>query len=492
MDSLPLVAKQRIEAAVKAPSDGWHRLNLARLDLTDEDLSKIDWASMAHSVSVMDLSGNAQLTRLPQSMCVLDNLQELLVYKCNLVLIPPRMFTSLKKLHTLMLSDNCLTSLPLDLGKLDNLRVIDLSCNRFSVPPSQLGACKALVTLTMTNNPRLSADHQTMLKEGTLISYLQENPCVPSSLSLAGLLQESKSSDWQVDIHTAEGIQTMNLHRCVVFREALFRNETKLGSGEFTGATWNNVIQFLYSGSLCVPRAELQILAAFLQSHNVESLAPLVNSEMALLAQVDAEHVAAVEKAKAENAVAPPAPVARPIFLDGTEALFAHTSRLLHDESLSDFEIVCAHGQVRRVHLPILEVRLSTFMGSMLRTNQWKECVERRISLEEDVEVVDSVLEWCHTDSLGFDRECDLLRVLSMAQMYQINDLASDCQVMIGDGLDCENAPSLFAFATETFGLDYLRARTMTWLKSHWYELVESQEWKALPASLKAVVVGSK
>jgi hypothetical protein len=71
---------ERIKAAANASAASYHRLNLGRCGLTDEMVASIDWASMGHSVRVLDLSGNA-LTTLPVTLGSLGNLEELSLYK---------------------------------------------------------------------------------------------------------------------------------------------------------------------------------------------------------------------------------------------------------------------------------------------------------------------------------------------------------------------------------------------------------------------------
>jgi hypothetical protein len=43
-------------------------------------------------------------------------LEELIVYKNQLTVVEPKLFGSMKKLHTLLMSDNKLNALPMDLG----------------------------------------------------------------------------------------------------------------------------------------------------------------------------------------------------------------------------------------------------------------------------------------------------------------------------------------------------------------------------------------
>ncbi|XP_014271489.1 CCR4-NOT transcription complex subunit 6-like isoform X3 [Halyomorpha halys] len=55
-------------------------------------------------------------------------------------------------LTSLYLNDNCLSRLPPDIGKLVNLRVLDLSCNKLRSLPAELGELIYLRELLLNNN----------------------------------------------------------------------------------------------------------------------------------------------------------------------------------------------------------------------------------------------------------------------------------------------------------------------------------------------------
>ncbi len=201
--ALPDEAVRRIASASAAGATSYHRLELGRMNLTDAQLALVDWASVAHSVRVLDLSGNA-LTTLPVMLGLLSNLEELIVYKNRVTQLPVRLFSGLRKLHTLLLCDNLLSALPMDAGKLDSLRVIDLSSNRFRMVPAQLWLCTKLETLTCTDCPQLIQEHQQLLKERGMIAHLRANPCIVGCISLGALLTQTRSSDLLVTFNVSD------------------------------------------------------------------------------------------------------------------------------------------------------------------------------------------------------------------------------------------------------------------------------------------------
>lgn len=132
---------------------------------------------------------------------------------------------------------------------------------------------------------------------------------------------------------------------------------------------------------------------------------------------------------------------------------------------------------------------MAEFVGIMLR-GAWRETVEHRVQFPDvDSGVVDSVLEWVYTDRLGLDTECDALAVAAIAAMYGVAALCGDAQLLVCENLDTDNALPLFEASSEATGLDWLRGHTLTFLRSHRFELLESAPFKRLPAELRAQVV---
>lgn len=491
---VPLVnaeAARRIDLAAAAPPRAYYRLNLARLGLTDADVANVDWTRVAHSVAILDLSGNA-LTVLPAELGCLGQLQELVAFKNRIRTVRPGLFRGTRELHTLLLSDNQLSTLPADVAKLRELRVVDLDANLLSSVPAPLSHCKALVQLSASNNPRMAASHAQMLKERTMLEHLLLNPCSVSALSMGALLASpSASSDVTYTFHCADGVTlALPLHRCLMHREALFASDCQVGKGEFAASTWQLVVRFLYEGALSCTRAEVEALAALAAAYPLDSLASLLQAEVVTYTAADAAYVALVEEAKrVEGAPVPAKPADADAYLDGSDALAAHITRLLDDDSLATFTIEACDGETRRAHLPVLEMRLGTFFGSMLH-NRWQECCSGVVKFPTTpVSVVDSILEWAHTDALGIRGEVDVVALVQVAQLYAVEDLAIECRHLISEGMDVHTAPELFVYAHDACGLEWLRASSKVFIKNHWYELIEKAEFKALPAELRAELV---
>ena len=129
-------AQQRIEQAwrdgatelelslglIDVPESISRLINLKRLDLFDNRLSKLPEA-IAHLTNLQwfNLSNN-QLSELPEEIAHLTNLQ-MLFLKNNQLSELPEEIGQLRSLEDLNLSDNQLTDLPTSLGGLSNLRL---------------------------------------------------------------------------------------------------------------------------------------------------------------------------------------------------------------------------------------------------------------------------------------------------------------------------------------------------------------------------------
>jgi Leucine-rich repeat (LRR) protein len=102
----------------------------------------------------IELSGKG-LTKIPDFVFYMKNLEVLLVDNNNLLSLPERI-GQLKSLKELRFHDNKLSSLPAEIGQLKKLYKLDLSKNKFTVFPSVVCDLKNLKVLWVDNNNLLS------------------------------------------------------------------------------------------------------------------------------------------------------------------------------------------------------------------------------------------------------------------------------------------------------------------------------------------------
>ncbi|EPG84205.1 leucine-rich repeat domain-containing protein [Leptospira santarosai] len=104
-------------------------------------------------VRILDLSEN-QLTILPKEIGKLQKLQ-LLDLSRNRLITLPKEIERLQNLLSLDLNENQLTTLPKEIGKLQKLQELGLSGNRLITLPKEIGQLKNLRWLSLKNNTAL-------------------------------------------------------------------------------------------------------------------------------------------------------------------------------------------------------------------------------------------------------------------------------------------------------------------------------------------------
>lgn len=484
--------EQRVESFLRTASN--YKLSLGRLKLTDQDLKKFDWAKVAHQCKVLDLSGN-KLTTLPSSLSELHNLEELILYKNDIVSIPTGLFRTWRNLHTLLISDNCLKALPNDTHKARNLRVIDISCNKFTNIPPQFGLMQSLEYLYATENP-LVEEQKKYQQEGTLLDFVRSNPAAAvCSGSFAHIYEQSESTDLDVTFHVKDGRWSKSVHRCLVEREALFAKSTtdgtlEVGAGEFDQWVWEKVLLFLYSGYLsCQSRTEFAEICRLALMYEMTTLKELLAEETNLL---EAEDDALVKQAKEEgkkNFVLPE----KIFFVDGSAGLAQHMMNLYSERSSGDFFIHCSEDDVKiRVHMCFLESCVPEFFGAILR-NACCERLSKTIRLDVESGVVKAVLEWIYTGEVGLLETVDLLQVLQVAEQIQAVDLVTELSLMLADSFEeyREEVPSIFEFLYDestSCRFELLRSHAISFMRSNLDSMAEFPNYKSLPSNLKDLI----
>ncbi|RZM82905.1 COR domain-containing protein [Leptolyngbya iicbica] len=119
--------------------------------MTQDELLQIIEKAAAEGATKLDLREN-QLSSLPPELGQLQNLSALDLRSNQLSSLPPEL-GQLQNLLTLDLRSNPLSSLPPELGQLQNLSVLYLSSNQLSSLPPELGQLQNLSLLDLRENP---------------------------------------------------------------------------------------------------------------------------------------------------------------------------------------------------------------------------------------------------------------------------------------------------------------------------------------------------
>jgi Leucine-rich repeat (LRR) protein len=107
----------------------------------------------------------------------------------------------LRKCHTLLLSDNKLKSLPNDLSKAANLRILSLASNRFSSIPIQLAMIRNLERVDLEDNLLNAREKTIASKQDSLFEYLKS---VPSIGCFGNLAQDRRTANITVRVNAKE------------------------------------------------------------------------------------------------------------------------------------------------------------------------------------------------------------------------------------------------------------------------------------------------
>jgi hypothetical protein len=153
--------------------------DIKALDLTDTKLETFPDEILAHSqLEVLILNGeynnNNNFKTLPAEIAKLPNLKVLQVEYCQMYSLPAQI-GALKNLTTLDLSFNELRTLPAQIWELKNLTYLNLSYNPLSSLPAQIGELKNLTTLNLHWNQLSTLPAQIGELKNLRYLYLEEN-----------------------------------------------------------------------------------------------------------------------------------------------------------------------------------------------------------------------------------------------------------------------------------------------------------------------------
>jgi hypothetical protein len=484
-----LVPKKAQQAIEKVISEKSSFLRLARLELSDADVQDIDWSRLDF-VKNLDLSGNALRTFPTKIVFQIPRLQELSIYKNQISEIPPRIMPFWRELHTLLISDNNLKSIPADFCRGRHLRVLDLSSNKFTSIPAALGASKSLEQCNLAGNLLTSEEKRKV--EAGLMEYLQELPEM-GLLGLGNLLNEETGDD-KVSISCCEGVVVKHLHKFIVNREPLFRSRKVIGDGQFTLMAWEMVIQFLYSGSVRITEEKLwEELAELVLHHRIESMISGIEQareEAALQkpeeegegeekegGEGEGEGDAAVPEKKEEEF--------QEVFLEDFNSLSGHLRYCLEEELFCDFEIECADGETIRCIFAVLANRTDHFQA--MSRNICRENCEKRVVMKDfSSSTMKSILEFAYLGTVGQVYEVELVSLLEAANFMQIQELILETQSLLGENLSLQNAAFLLTLS-DFLTQNLLFSLSLEYLKTNWHA-VARKDFNQLPSHLQTKV----
>ncbi|KAG1707432.1 hypothetical protein DVH05_026632 [Phytophthora capsici] len=139
--------------ALQVLPEGFFQLQaLTYLDLSHNHLKQDLSESFGSLIALKELviSGN-KLSRLPNSITLLENLEALHIDENQLEYLPERI-GNLRKLHVLNAHSNQLASLPPSFGSLENMQNLDLKKNRLESTGDALGTLSRLKFLDLRQN----------------------------------------------------------------------------------------------------------------------------------------------------------------------------------------------------------------------------------------------------------------------------------------------------------------------------------------------------
>ncbi|MFA5644585.1 MAG: leucine-rich repeat domain-containing protein [Patescibacteria group bacterium] len=122
---------------------------------------------------VLDLSGK-NLTKVDVSIFDQTNLEELNLSSNNLIDALPSQIGKLKDLKILNVSNNQMTGVPAEIGQLINLEVLDLSNNQLTGLPNELANLKNLKTLNLSGNEYSEKDFESIRNSLPNVDYILE------------------------------------------------------------------------------------------------------------------------------------------------------------------------------------------------------------------------------------------------------------------------------------------------------------------------------
>ena len=108
----------------------------------------------------LDLSYNS-INMLPRNLCCCTNLEILLLGSNQIPDIHPDLFYNCTKLRELMLYRNKLSSIPVEISRLESLEKLSLANNNLYSLPEEISGCVNLKELYLNNNAKFSQFPQT-------------------------------------------------------------------------------------------------------------------------------------------------------------------------------------------------------------------------------------------------------------------------------------------------------------------------------------------
>jgi len=118
---------------------------------TNTNAPAVSGAPTIPATSTLNLS-NQNLTKVPEYVFNMTNLQELNVSNNQLTGAIQSQIGQLKKLKVLNASNNLMTGVPAEVGQLLNLQILDLSNNQLTGLPNELANLKNLKTFNISGN----------------------------------------------------------------------------------------------------------------------------------------------------------------------------------------------------------------------------------------------------------------------------------------------------------------------------------------------------
>lgn len=192
----------------------------------------LDGARLATQLTTLFLNDNA-LTSFPVALARLGQLRELHMHYNHLTTLPPEIgdFAHLEKLF---LSHNALVSLPPEIGRLTSLQTLSLFNNKLTSVPPELGQLRSLHSLFLNDNALTSLPPQTFDALAGTLTVLQLNANRLSSLPaqigrLSGLRKLNIEANALVTVPASLALLT-DLS-VLAFRRNLFHYAV--------GGTWN-------------------------------------------------------------------------------------------------------------------------------------------------------------------------------------------------------------------------------------------------------------
>jgi Leucine-rich repeat (LRR) protein len=131
---------------------------------TNTNAPAVNGAPTIPASKTLNLS-NQNLTKVPEYVFNMTNLEELNVSNNQLTGAIQSQIGQLKKLKILNASNNLMTGVPAEVGQLTNLQILDLSNNQLTGLPNELGNLQKLKTLNISGNAYSNLDLSAIIQK---------------------------------------------------------------------------------------------------------------------------------------------------------------------------------------------------------------------------------------------------------------------------------------------------------------------------------------